>query len=85
MTDMHDARRTAEALILAVHRNDAQAATDLWNMLGEQERFALALATADAALESLRLALPGYDADRLANYLTFSAAILAQTPARDAQ
>lgn len=80
MADALDMRRSAEALIRAVHINDAQAITALWNLLDDQERLELALATAAAALEHLRAALPEYDAAEIADYLAFSAAILAQTP-----
>lgn len=80
MTDMRDARRSAEALIRAVHINDASAITALWNLLSDQERLELAIATGSAALEHLRMALSDYDADEIADYLAFSAAILAQTP-----
>lgn len=80
MADSLDMRRSAEALIRAVHINDAQAITALWNLLNEQERLELAIGTAAAALEHLRAALPEYDDEQIADYLAFSAAILAQTP-----
>jgi hypothetical protein len=86
MTAGHDTHRSAQALILAVHRNDAELITSLWNVLSDEERLELAIATAAEALDCTRAALGNSDDEKLGDFLRYSVAELAQAPdTRDAR
>lgn len=72
-----DMCRSAQALIHAVHRGDAELITTLWNTLNDQERLELAIAIAAEAVDCTRAALGNCDDEELAEFLNFSVTLLA--------